>query len=54
MLTFPGAGYFRVNGHADPRAERTRPEAQVTATVFWEEQRDQCKAWGMRSRRGQV
>lgn len=51
---FPGAGYFKVNGHDDPLAERTRPEAQVAATTFWQTQRDECKAWGIRSRRGRI
>jgi len=51
---FPGMGYFRVNGHPDPLADRTRPEEQVAATAFWQAQRDECRAWGTRSRRGQA
>jgi hypothetical protein len=51
---FPGIGYFRVNGYADPLAERARPELQAAAIAFWERQREECKAWGARSRRGQV
>lgn len=51
---FPGAGYFRVNGHADPLAARTSPEAQVAATALWERQRNECRNWGVRSRRGQA
>jgi hypothetical protein len=51
---FPGIGYFRVNGYADPLAERTRPEAQAAATTFWERQREECRAWGTGSRRGWV
>lgn len=51
---FPGMGYFRVNGHTDPLAERTRPEAQAAATAFWERQREECRACGTRSRRGRV
>jgi hypothetical protein len=49
---FPGAGYSRVNGQADPLGERTRAEDQVAATNLWQAQRDECRAWGTRSRRG--
>jgi hypothetical protein len=49
---FPGAGYFRVNGHADPCDEMGKPERQVAATRFWESQVRQCRVWGERSRRG--
>ncbi|MEU7843366.1 hypothetical protein AB0B39_20700 [Micromonospora sp. NPDC049114] len=51
---FPGVGYFRVNGKADPRGERVAPEAQVASTRFWEMQREECKRWGIKSRRGQL
>jgi len=51
---FPGAGYFRVNGYDDPLAERTKPEAQAAATVFWQAQREECRAWGTKSRRGRT
>jgi len=51
---FPGVGYFRVNGHADPLSERTTPGRQVAATAFWEAQKTECTNWGERSRRGQV
>lgn len=49
---FPGRGYFRVNGHVDPLAERAKAEDQVAATLFWEGQRNECRKWGTRSRRG--
>jgi hypothetical protein len=51
---FPGVGYFRVNGHADPADERTTALRLVQAAAFWEAQKVQCKDWGDRSRRGQV
>lgn len=51
---FPGGGYFRVNGQADPLAERTKPDDQVAATRFWQAQREECKEWGIRSRRGRA
>lgn len=51
---FPGAGYFRVNGYADPLAERTKPDDQVAATRFWQAQREECKEWGIRRRRSRA
>jgi hypothetical protein len=51
---FPGAGYFRVNGQADPLNQRTPATRQVHATVFWDAQKKECRDWGDRSRRGQV
>jgi hypothetical protein len=51
---FPGAGYFRVNRRADPLGERTRAEDQVAAPRFWQAERDECKAWGTRNRRGRT
>jgi hypothetical protein len=51
---FPGGGYFRVNGQVDPLAERARADDQVAATRFWQAQLERCKAWGVRSRRGEV
>lgn len=49
---FPGAGYFRVNGHKDPLGERATAEQQVQATAFWEAQKKHCREWGDRHRRG--
>lgn len=51
---FPGAGYFRVNGKADPLGERISAQATVTSTRFWETQREECRRWGIKSRRGQI
>ncbi|MEW2142662.1 hypothetical protein AB0869_07570 [Micromonospora vinacea] len=51
---FPGAGYFRVNRQPDPRGKRVTPEAQAASTRFWETQREECRRWGVRSRRGQL
>jgi hypothetical protein len=51
---FPGAGYFRVNGQADPLNQRTSATGQMQATVFWDAQKTECRNWGDRSRRGQV
>ena len=50
----PGGGYFRVNGHADPFAERpiASAEAVVVAHAFWESQKDEVKTWGVQRRRG--
>lgn len=50
----PGAGYFRVNGHPDPFAERSNAsaEAVVAAHTFWETQRAEVRAWGVERRRG--
>jgi hypothetical protein len=53
-IEFPGAGYFRVNGQADPLNQRTSATGQTQATVFWDAQKTECKDWGDRSRRGQV
>lgn len=52
----PGAGYFRVNGHVDPFAERVTAsaEAVVAAHAFWEAQVELVKAWGVRQRRGRA
>ncbi|MFJ5664939.1 hypothetical protein ACIQAR_04450 [Micromonospora chalcea] len=51
---FPGAGYFRINGLADPLAERAKLEAVTASVRFWEEQRETCKRWGVKSRRGHL
>lgn len=50
----PGAGYFRVNGHVDPFAERSSASAEkvIAAHQCWEEQRERVKAWGIERRRG--
>ncbi len=48
---WPGGGYFKVNGLADPMKERASAEDQVKATRFWEDQKQQCKDWGVRERR---
>lgn len=50
----PGGGYFRVNGHVDPFAERSNApaEAVVAAHAFWEAQKAEVKAWGVQRRRG--
>lgn len=52
----PGAGYFRVNGHVDPFAERATasPEAVLPAHAFWESQVELVRAWGVRQRRGRA
>ncbi|MET7970514.1 hypothetical protein [Micromonospora sp. NPDC005305] len=51
---FPDAGYFRVNCVADPLADRTKPEAQAASGRFWETQREECKRWGIKNRRGRL
>ncbi|MEU5905364.1 hypothetical protein ABZ780_13435 [Micromonospora sp. NPDC047467] len=51
---FPGAGYFGVNRKPDPRNERATPEAVIASTMFWQTQCDECKRWGVKSRRGQL
>ncbi|MEW2383072.1 hypothetical protein AB0873_13440 [Micromonospora sp. NPDC047707] len=51
---FPGAGYFRVNQKPDPRGGRIAPEAQIAGAHFWQTQLEECRRWGVRSRRGQV
>lgn len=48
---WPGAGYFKVNGLQDPKADRASAEDQVKATIFWESEKDQCKRWGTAERR---
>lgn len=50
----PGGGYFRVNGHADPFAERSSAsaEAVLAAHAFWEAQKEEVRAWGVDRRRG--
>lgn len=50
----PGGGYFRVNGHVDPFAERGGASAEdvVAAHSFWEAQKEDVRAWGVQRRRG--
>jgi hypothetical protein len=48
----PGAGYFRVNGYADPFGQRAKAEEVVAAYRFWDAQLRECRTWGSRSRRG--
>jgi hypothetical protein len=52
----PGVGYFRVNGHIDPFAERvTAPaEAVLAAHAFWQAEVELVKAWGVRHRRART
>ncbi|MGY0231981.1 hypothetical protein [Longispora urticae] len=50
--SFPGAGYFRVNGHDDPLSTKTSPDAAAAATDFWQAQKQTCRDWGVQSRRG--
>ena len=49
----PGAGYFRVNEHVDPFAERSsaRAEEVIAAHNFWEAQKGEVRAWGVEQRR---
>jgi hypothetical protein len=49
--SWPGGGYFKVNGLADPLQQRISAADQVKATRFWEDQKEQCKEWGIRARR---
>jgi hypothetical protein len=51
---FPGSGYFRINKQVDPLSERATAAQQVRATAFWEAQMEECRDWGVRSRRGQA
>lgn len=51
---WPGGGYFKVNGYADPLAVRTRPEDAASAARFWQEQKAACERWGTASRRGHL
>jgi hypothetical protein len=50
----PGGGYFRVNGHPDPFGEWSNASADdvVAAVGFWEAQKEEVRAWGVRRRRG--
>jgi hypothetical protein len=48
---WPGGGYFKANGLADPLKERASAEDQVRGTRYWEDQKQQCKDWGVRERR---
>jgi hypothetical protein len=50
----PGGGYFRVNGHVDPFAERSgaSAEAVIAAHQFWEAQKEAVRSWGVERRRG--
>ncbi len=43
---WPGAGYFKVNGQADPLNLKNRPEQATAATQFWEDQKKECEVWG--------
>jgi len=51
---FPGAGYFRINKQVDPLSERATAGQQAQATAFWQAQIQECRDWGVRSRRGQA
>ncbi len=50
----PGAGYFRVNGYKDPFGEYASAEKVMEAFVFWDKERERCRAWGDQRRRGEV
>lgn len=48
---WPGAGYFKVNGRADPLSGKSRPEQMKAATDFWEAEKKECERWGTSQRR---
>lgn len=50
----PGGGYFKVNGHVDPFAERSNASADevLAAHTFWESQIAEVRSWGVQRRRG--
>ena len=50
---WPGGGYFKVNNLPDPKGERKiSEEEQIKATNFWIDERETCRQWGIRKRRG--
>jgi hypothetical protein len=48
---FPGAGYFAVNGWADPLGPRVRPVEVDRAARSWQDEQRRCRAWGDEHRR---
>jgi hypothetical protein len=50
----PGGGYFRINKRPDPFSDRTSPEQATVAARFWEDQKQACRLWGTRDRRGRA
>jgi hypothetical protein len=51
---FPAPGYFRINEQVDPLSERTTATQQTQATAFRQAQIEECRDWGVTSRRDQV
>jgi hypothetical protein len=47
----PGGGYFKVNGLPDPYGRGGPRSRADEALMFWGAQVDECKQWGMQSRR---
>ncbi|MFD8498420.1 hypothetical protein [Amycolatopsis sp. NPDC059657] len=50
----PGVGYFRINKVKDPFGERPSAGQKIEAWQLWESQQRECRAWGIRRRRGEV
>lgn len=42
----PGSGYFRVNRQPDPYGRSVTDAEAVAGARFWENQREECRAWG--------